>query len=62
MDLTEFWMLTLENCSMTFSVEGKTFTPVQYADFLGIKPEAYVELTSFTHDPILPTFYFGSAR
>lgn len=41
---------------LTFSAEGKTFTPVQYAEFLGIKPEAYVELTSFTHHPFYQPF------
>ncbi len=34
-----------------FVVDGKSYTPQSYADFLGINPDDYVSLTSFTHHP-----------
>lgn len=40
----------------TFSVDGKTFTPQQYAQFLGLKSDNYVSLTSFTHHPFYSSF------
>ena len=35
----------------TFSYEGKTFTPASFTKELGINPDDYVLLTSFTHHP-----------
>ncbi|MEM7657735.1 MAG: C1 family peptidase [Bacteroidota bacterium] len=35
----------------SFSYEGNTYTPESFANFLGINPDDYVELTSFTHHP-----------
>ncbi|MBL7903072.1 MAG: aminopeptidase [Bacteroidia bacterium] len=40
----------------TFSSEGKTFTPVSYANSLGINPDDYVIITSFTHHPFYKKF------
>ncbi len=40
----------------TFSIEGKKFTPVEYANSLGINPDDYVEITSFTHHPFYKPF------
>ena len=40
----------------TFTYEGKTYTPVEYAKSLGINPDDYVELTSFTHHPFYKPF------
>ena len=38
-------------------VLGQTeFTPVSYRDFLGINPDDYVTVTSFTHHPFYSTF------
>ena len=34
-----------------FEVDGKTYTPRSYADALGIVPDDYVAMTSFTHHP-----------
>jgi len=41
---------------MTFVVKGKIYTPKSYAEYLGIEPENYVELTSFTHHPFYTWF------
>lgn len=40
----------------TFSSEGKTYTPISYANSLGINPDDYVILTSFTHHPFYKKF------
>ena len=40
----------------TFEVDGVTYTPESYRDFLGINPEDYVSLTSFTHHPFYSRF------
>ncbi len=34
-----------------FEWEGQTYTPESYRDYLGINPDDYVALTSFTHHP-----------
>jgi bleomycin hydrolase len=35
----------------SFEYDGKSYTPVSFRDAMGIDPEAYVTLTSFTHHP-----------
>ncbi len=40
-----------------FTVNGKKFTPLSYAQSLGLNPDDYVSITSFTHHP----FYSGFA-
>lgn len=40
----------------TFEVDGKTYTPRSYADALGLMPDEYVALTSFTHHPMYEPF------
>ena len=40
----------------SFEVNGKTFTPETYRDELGIVPEDYVTITSFTHHPFYTKF------
>ncbi len=40
----------------TFEVEGITYTPQSFAQKLDIDPEAYVGLTSFTHQPWYTSF------
>lgn len=39
-----------------FSVNGKKFTPVTYAQSLGLNMDDYVSLTSFTHHPFYTKF------
>ena len=40
----------------TFVYEGKEYTPRSFADSLRLKPDDYVELTSFTHHPFHTSF------
>lgn len=40
----------------TFTFEGKTYTPQQFAKELGIEPENFVNVTSFTHHPFYEDF------
>ena len=40
----------------TFEVDGKTYTPRSYADALGLVPDEYVALTSFTHHLMYESF------
>lgn len=40
----------------TFEVNGKTYTPASYRDELGLNPDDYVTLTSFTHHPFYTEF------
>ncbi|MGI9159985.1 MAG: C1 family peptidase [Saprospiraceae bacterium] len=39
-----------------FSYNGAVFTPVTFRDYLGINPDDYVNLTSFTHHPFWTSF------
>lgn len=40
----------------TFEVDGETHTPLSYRDALGLNPDKYVSLTSFTHHPYGESF------
>lgn len=40
----------------TFTYQGKTYTAKSYAQSLGINPDDYVEITSFTHHPFYTSF------
>ena len=40
----------------TFIYEGKEFTPKSFAEELGINPDDYVEISSYTHHPFYETF------
>ncbi|MEA4916478.1 MAG: C1 family peptidase [Proteiniphilum sp.] len=40
----------------TFTYQGKQYTPHTFKDFLGLKQEDYVSLTSFTHHPFYKPF------
>ncbi len=40
----------------TFKVNGKTYTPKTYAAYLGLNPDDYVSVTSFTHHPFYKPF------
>ena len=39
-----------------FDYEGKSYTPIEFRDHLGLNPENYVTLTSFTHHPYYSEF------
>ena len=40
----------------TFTYKGKTYTPQSFAKYLGIDPDNYVAVTSFTHHPFYQPF------
>lgn len=40
----------------TFEYNGKDYTPISFRDELGIVPDDYIELTSFTHHPFYTRF------
>ncbi|MDE6207566.1 MAG: C1 family peptidase, partial [Muribaculaceae bacterium] len=40
----------------TFEYKGKTYTPQSFAKSLGLNPDDYVALTSFTHHPFYEAF------
>lgn len=46
----------LGKCPETFSYEGKDYTPQSFAAELGLNPEDYVSITSYTHHPFYSTF------
>lgn len=39
-----------------FTYDGKEYTPISFRDHLGIKPQDYITLTSFTHHPYYSEF------
>ena len=39
-----------------FTYKGQSFSPMSFADSLGVRPEQYMELTSFTHHPFYTWF------
>ena len=43
-------------CPEEFEYNGKKYTPKSYAESLGLKPEDYVSITSFTHHPFYSQF------
>lgn len=40
----------------TFNYKGKEYTPISYANSLGINPDDYIEIGSFTHHPFYQKF------
>ena len=62
--LPENWLATVDNAldaefgavPQTFTVDNTVFTPVSYRDFLGIKPDDYVNISSFSHHPFYEKF------
>lgn len=40
----------------SFDFEGKSYTPESFRDYLGIDPQAYINITSFSHHPFGKTF------
>ncbi|MCS6930260.1 MAG: C1 family peptidase [Saprospiraceae bacterium] len=63
-ELADNWLAQIERVlddefgpvPTTFVYEGVQYTPTSFRDFLGIKPEHYVHLTSFTHHPFWTYF------
>ena len=43
-------------CPTDFTVDGKKHTPLTYQQSLGLNPDDYVSLTSFTHHPFYSKF------
>jgi bleomycin hydrolase len=39
-----------------FTYKGKEYTPKSFADMLGLNPDDYIELTSFSHHPFYSRF------
>lgn len=39
-----------------FTVDNRQFTPMMYRDYLGIQPDQYITVTSFTHHPFYQPF------
>jgi len=59
----EYWKLTnslldiyLGEVPERFTYKGKSYTPKSFASELGINPDDYVEITSFSHVPFYRTF------
>lgn len=46
----------LGKCPETFTYKGKEYTPKSFADELGLNPEDYVSITSYTHHPFYTKF------
>lgn len=46
----------LGNNVKSFTYEGKQYTPKSFLEFTKIKPENYISLTSFTHEPFYSEF------
>ena len=46
----------LGECPEKFTYEGKEYTPQTFAKSIGIVPEDYISLTSFTHHPFYTAF------
>jgi aminopeptidase C len=46
----------LGECPETFTYENKQYSPQSFAKHLGINPDDYISITSFTHHPFYTTF------
>jgi len=46
----------LGECPETFTYAGKQYSPQSFTKYLGINPDDYVSLTSFTHHPFYTAF------
>lgn len=40
----------------TFTFNGKSYTPTSFAQWLGLNPDNYVDITSYTHHPFYSSF------
>ena len=50
------WDAYLGKCPETFVYNGKTYTPLEFKDWLGLKESDYISLTSYTHHPFYTRF------
>ena len=50
------WDTYLGKCPETFTYNGKTYTPLEFKEWLGLKESDYVSLTSYTHHPLYTRF------
>ncbi len=46
----------LGECPKTFTYNGKEYTPLSFARYLGLNADDYVSITSYTHHPFYTTF------
>jgi aminopeptidase C len=46
----------LGECPENFTYNGKQYTPQSFAQTLGIQPDDYISITSFTHHPFYTAF------
>lgn len=46
----------LGECPETFEYEGKTYTPLSFAESIGLNLDDYVSITSYTHHPFYTAF------
>lgn len=46
----------LGECPQTFTYNGKEYTPLSFARYLGLNADDYVSITSYTHHPFYTTF------
>ena len=46
----------LGECPQTFTYNGKEYTPLSFAQYLGLNADDYVSITSYTHHPFYTTF------
>ena len=51
-----FMILTWVNVPEKFTYKGKEYTPMTFAESLGLNPDDYVSLTSYTHHPFYSRF------
>lgn len=54
--LTSIYDTYLGECPESFTYEGKEYTPKTFADMIGLNPDDYVSLTSYTHHPFYEKF------
>ena len=54
--LTAIYDTYLGQCPQQFEYEGKTYTPISFANELGLNPDDYVSITSYTHHPFYTQF------
>ena len=50
------WDTYLGKCPESFVYNGKTYTPMEFKNWLGLKESDYVSLTSYTHHPFYSRF------
>lgn len=54
--LTGIYDAYLGKCPEKFTYKGKEYTPMSFAQSLGLNPDDYVSLTSYTHHPFYSKF------